>query len=133
MTVSGLAAMVIGCCALSVTPVEFGIGGYGAAVAVITLGYALFQTANNTAVMADVVADQRGVISGLLSLSRNLGLVSGAAALGAVFALASSSAVRNLAHPEAIAHGMQTTFVVALMLMGMALVIALRRLKAQGR
>jgi hypothetical protein len=73
------------------------------------------------------------VISGLLSLSRNLGLVSGAAALGAVFALASSSAESNFAHPEAIAHGMQTTFAVALMLMGVALVIALRRLKAQGR
>jgi len=133
MTVSGLAAMVIGCCALSITPVEFGIGGYVVAVAVITLGYALFQTANNTAVMADVVSDQRGVISGLLSLSRNLGLVSGAAALGAVFALASSSAGSNLAHPETIAHGMQTTFAVALMLMGVALVIALRRLKAHGR
>ena len=133
MTVSGLAAMVIGCFALSITPAEFGIGGYVVAVAVITSGYALFQTANNTAVMADVIADQRGVISGLLNLSRNLGLVSGAAALGAVFALASRSVGSNLAHPDAIAHGMQTTFAVALMLMGMALVIALRRLKAHGR
>ena len=33
-----------------------GPGGYVAAIAVTTLGYALFQTANNTTVMADVPA-----------------------------------------------------------------------------
>ena len=54
---------------------------------VLTVGYALFQTANNTAVMRDVIADQRGVVAGLLSLSRNPGLVTGASAMGAVFAL----------------------------------------------
>lgn len=133
MTVAGLIAMVIGCFALSILPATLGIGAYVTAVAGITSGYALFQTANNTAVMADVVADQRGVISGLLNLARNLGLISGATVLGAMFALASSSAGSNLAHPEAIAHGMQITFAVALVLIGMALVMALRRLHASVR
>ena len=44
----------------------------------MTAGYALFQTANNTAVMADVPPDRRGVVSGMLNLSRNLGLITGA-------------------------------------------------------
>mgnify|MGYP006211203185 CR=1 FL=1 len=50
-----------------------------------TIGYALFQTANNTAVMSDIATEQRGVIAGMLNLSRNLGLITGASAMGAVF------------------------------------------------
>ncbi|MHB8474397.1 MAG: hypothetical protein ACYDC8_16415 [Gammaproteobacteria bacterium] len=46
-----------------------------APIVVITVGYALFQTANNTAVMTDIRLHQRGVISGMLNLSRNLGLI----------------------------------------------------------
>jgi hypothetical protein len=41
----------------------------------------LFQTANNTAVMTDVSPDQRGAISGMLNLSRNLGLITGTSSL----------------------------------------------------
>ncbi len=60
-------------------------------IVVVTAGYALFQTANNTAVMTDVRPDQRGVISGMLNLSRNLGLITGASVMGAVFAFASAT------------------------------------------
>ena len=49
-------------------------------IVVVTVGYALFQTANNTAVMTNLRPDQRGVVSGLLNLSRNLGLVTGVGA-----------------------------------------------------
>jgi EmrB/QacA subfamily drug resistance transporter len=125
ITVAGLGAMVLGCLGLSALPLGSGIVGYVAPMMVVTLGYALFQTANNTGVMAQVVEDQRGVIAGLLSLSRNLGLVTGASVLGAVFALASSAAAHNLAHPQAIASGMRITFAVALTLVGVALAIAL--------
>ena len=72
-------------------PATLGIPGYIAPIVVITVGYALFQTANNTAVMTDIRPDQRGVISGMLNLSRNLGLVTGASVMGAVFALASAT------------------------------------------
>ncbi|MHC8286141.1 MFS transporter [Pseudomonas sp. XS1P51] len=125
MTLAGLTAMAAGCLTLSMLPQTFGIGGYVAPMVVITLGYALFQTANNTAVMADVLPDQRGVVSGLLNLSRNLGLITGASALGAVFALASASADITIAQPEAVAYGMRTTFAVALGLIAVALGVAL--------
>ena len=52
----------------------------------MTAGYAIFQTANNASVMSDVRPDQRGLISGMLNLSRNLGLITGASVMGAVFA-----------------------------------------------
>ena len=125
MTLGGLAAMATGCLTLSVLPETFGIGGYLLPMVVITLGYALFQTANNTAVMADVEPDQRGVISGMLNLSRNLGLITGASALGAVFALASASVDMATARPEAVASGLRITFAVALVLIVVALAIAL--------
>ncbi|KJZ63287.1 MFS transporter [Pseudomonas fluorescens] len=125
MTLAGLVAMATGCFTLSVLPETFGISGYIGPMVVITIGYALFQTANNTAVMADVQPDQRGVISGLLNLSRNLGLITGASALGAVFALASASVDIATAQPEAVASGLRITFAVALVLISVALTIAL--------
>jgi EmrB/QacA subfamily drug resistance transporter len=125
MTLAGLIAMAIGCLTLSVLPESFGIGGYLLPMVVITIGYALFQTANNTVVMADVQPDQRGVISGMLNLSRNLGLITGASVLGAVFALASAAADMATARPEAVANGLRITFVVALVLIVVALATAL--------
>lgn len=124
MTLTGLLAMATGCLALAVLPQTYGIGGYVAPMVVITLGYALFQTANNTAVMANVQPDRRGVVSGLLNLSRNLGLMTGASAMGAVFALASSTTDISTAPSQAVASGLRTTFAVALALISLAGVIA---------
>jgi hypothetical protein len=42
-------------------------------------------------VMTDIRPDQRGVVSGMLNLSRNLGLITGASVMGAVFAFASAT------------------------------------------
>jgi MFS family permease len=124
MVIVGLIAMAAGSFALSVLPAMFGIAGYIAAVAVLTPGYQLFQAANNTAVMMDVHPDRRGVISGMLSLSRNLGLITGASVMGAVFAFASMTTDITTARPEAVASGMQITFAVAGVLIIAALGIA---------
>ena len=75
--------------------------------------------------MTDVRPDQRGVISGLLSLSRNLGLITGASVMGAVFAFASATADITSASPAAIASGMRITFAVAMLLIVLALAVAL--------
>lgn len=123
MALVGLIAIAAGCLALSMVPLAFGIPGYIAPMVVITVGYALFMTANNTAVMADVRADQRGVISGLLNLSRNLGLITGASVMGAVFALASKAIDIATARLEAVASGMRITFAVAAALVAVALAI----------
>ncbi|WP_207264981.1 MFS transporter [Pseudomonas sp. GW101-3H06] len=130
MTVFGLIAIALGCGLLSALPSCLGISGYITPMVVITLGYAVFQTANNTAVMADVQPEQRGVVSGLLNLSRNLGLITGASVLGAVFAMASGTV--GIAHPEAVASGMQVSFTVALGLIGIACLIALGRRAPTG-
>src|SRR5665647_2933816 len=133
MTVVGLVGIAAGCVILSMLPATFGISGYIAPIVVITVGYALFQTANNTAVMTDVLPDQRGVISGLLNLSRNLGLITGASVMGAVFALASATVDITTAHPEVVATGMRVTFAVAVVLIVVALAIAVGSRALAGR
>ena len=123
IAVAGLAAMAAGSFLLFLVPSTLGVPGYVAPIVVITLGYALFQTANNTAVMADVRPDQRGVVSGMLNLSRNLGLITGASVMGAVFAAASGAIDITTARPEAIAAGMRITFAVAAALIALGLAV----------
>ncbi len=124
LTIVGLVGIAGGSSVLSMMPVTFGIAGYIASIVVMTASYALFQASNNTVVMTDIRPDQRGVISGMLSLSRNLGLITGASVMGAVFAAASATTDITTAHPEAVAAGMRMTFAVAAALIVVALVIA---------
>lgn len=126
MAIFGLAGIAGGSCALSLLPVGFGTAGYLAPIMIVTASYALFQTANNTFIMADGGSDQRGVISGMLSLSRNLGLITGASVTGAIFAMASATTDVTGVQPETIAFGMRITFAFAAGLIGVALVIAIK-------
>jgi EmrB/QacA subfamily drug resistance transporter len=123
-TIAGLIGMAVGSSVLPLLPTQFGVAGYIAPLVVITAGYALFQAANNTAVMTNSRPDQRGVVSGLLNLSRNLGLITGASAMGAVFALGSTIAGSVTTGPEAETVGMRLTFAVAAALVVVALAIA---------
>jgi hypothetical protein len=93
--------------------VEWGVVGYAGALALITAGYAAFQAANNTAVMTHASAGQRGLVSGLLNLSRNLGFVTGASAMGAVFVAGASTPQLVDASPQALTAGLRLSFWVA--------------------
>jgi hypothetical protein len=64
------------------------------------------------------------VISGMLNLSRNLGLITGAAGMGAVFAAAAAASDIATAQSEAVGAGMRVTFAVATGLIGVALGLA---------
>ena len=123
MTVTGLVVMAAGAALLALLPASFGVPAYVGAIVVFTAGYALFQAANNTAVMTGVPADKRGVVSGLLNLSRSLGLITGASAMGAVFAIASASADVATASPASVTIGMRVTFALAAALILWAIAI----------
>ena len=111
-TLWGLVGMLGACMALVVVPARWGLAGYVLPLVVLTTHYALFQAANNTAVMIGIGPDRRGAVSGMLSLARNLGLVLGAAASGSLFALLAGGG-----HPpmraDAAAMGFHATFLVA--------------------
>ncbi len=126
MTLIGLVGMTCGATALAMTPVSVGVLGYISPIVLMTAGYAVFQAANNTSIMAAIDTDHRGVVAGLLTLSRHLGLITGASAMGAVFAFASASADVTTAAPEAVASGMRVTFAVAAILIVVALTVAVR-------
>jgi len=129
LAAAGLTGIGAGGLALSLLPTTAGIAGYLAAIVTTTVGYAVFQAANTTAVMADVAPDRRGAVSGLLGLARNLGLVSGAAVMGTVFALAAGGVDPATAAPVAVARGLVVTFAVAaaLLLAALGSVVAARR------
>lgn len=120
---AGLAGLAAGALLLALLPASLGPGGWMAAIALLTASYAAFQTANNTQVMTARPAGERGVVSGVLSLSRNLGLVTGASVMGTVFAVASAASHPGTAAPAAIAFGMRATFAVGAALMVVALAI----------
>jgi EmrB/QacA subfamily drug resistance transporter len=124
VTIAGLIGMAAGSSILPMVATKFGVPGYVVPLVIITAGYALFQAANNTAVMTNIRPDQRGVISGMLNLSRNLGLITGASAMGTVFALGSAATDIMTARPEAVAAGMRVTFAFAAVLILAALGIA---------
>jgi EmrB/QacA subfamily drug resistance transporter len=126
MTVYGLCGIALGSLLLSFTSTKAGVLGYILPMVVVTAGYALFQTSNNTVVMTGISSEQRGVVSGMLSLSRYLGLITGAAVMGAVFTLASGTTTTTDAPPEAVATGMRFTFAVASALIVLALAVEVR-------
>ena len=122
-TLGGLLCMLAGCLVLALMPLD--AAGYIGALVILTLGYAQFQAANNTAVMSNVSAGRRGVIAGWLNLSRNLGLIIGAWALGAVFAWGTGDI--HSALPPAVGQGLHMAFGVASGLVALALLLAFTR------
>jgi MFS family permease len=122
----GLTGIASGAFVVSLLPASVGVLGYLAPLVVMTAGHAVFQAANNTRLMTGVDSDRRGTVGGLLGLSRNLGLILGASAMGAVFAFGAASPDITTAAPSAIAAGMRFTFGIAATLMVGALVLAAR-------
>lgn len=125
--VVGLALLAAGAFLLAVLPAMAGVTGYMLSILVLTPGYQLFQAANNTAALADTPQDRRGTVSGLLSLSRNIGLIAGASVMGTVFAFGAGTEDLAEATPAAIAAGMRLAFLLAGGLMMVALGIVVRR------
>jgi MFS family permease len=128
LVVVGLGGVVGGAVMLSLMPTAAGAAGYLLSLVAMTASYATFQAANNTAVMKDVAPHRRGLISGMLNLSRNLGLVTGASMMGAVFAIAAGAGDITTATPAQVARGTHRTFAAAALLVacGLAVVLTLR-------
>ena len=120
----GLIFLIIGSFMLAIVPKLMGISGYILPIIILTSGYQLFQAANNTMTLADVPKARQGVVSGLLSLSRNMGLIIGASVMGAIFSFGVGTNQFNQATALAIIDGMQFTFLCAGALMIVGLLIS---------
>ncbi|NVO57787.1 MFS transporter [Rhodobacteraceae bacterium B1Z28] len=121
----GLGQTVVGLLCLAFLPRYFGVGGYVAALFTLTPAFQLFLAANNTAVLVDASKEQRGRLSGLLGLSRNLGLMTGASAMPTLFVAIVGEEGTAKASVADVAHAFSMTFtaaaVLALLTLGLAI------------
>lgn len=124
IVITGLIFLIIGSSMLAILPKLMGISGYIMPIIILTSGYQLFQAANNTMTLADVPKARQGMVSGLLSLSRNMGLIIGASVMGAIFSFGVGTNQLTHATALAIIDGMQLTFICAGALMVVGLLIS---------
>ncbi|HRN60962.1 MAG TPA: MFS transporter [Luteimonas sp.] len=131
MLLVGLAGMAIGVIGLALAAPDAGVPAYLMPLMVTTAGFAVFQAANNTSVVTGVEPAQRGVVSGLLNLSRNLGLITGASVMAAIYAFASDARHDAASSVEAVATGAHVAFASAAALVAIALLLSLRQHRAR--
>jgi MFS family permease len=85
-TVGALALFTAGGALLALVVGGHSVFAYASAIAVLSIGYAMFQTPNSAAVLAEAPPGYRATVSGLLTLGRNLGFIAGTVGIGALFA-----------------------------------------------
>ncbi|WDG19253.1 MFS transporter [Microbacterium sp. Clip185] len=128
-----LTILSIGTAALATLPAWWGVAGYVGALVILTPGYQLFLAANNTHTLGATDAEQRGTVAGALGLSRNLGLITGASAMAALYT--SLTAGADTAASGSL-DATRSTFLIATLLAAIAAVTSLlpsRALRATPR
>ena len=142
ITLVGLLFFVAGCFGISTMNVDLTPWGFVLRLALLGVGFGIFQSPNNSAIMGAAPRHRLGIASGLLSLSRTLGQTTGLPLMGALFAIQ----VRTIsgihigtdvtsASGQALVGGIAGTFRIAamigLLLVGMA-IFALRNERNQA-
>ncbi len=127
----GLGVMIGGCLAISTFDARLTESGYVLGYFLYGTGFGLFRSPNDSTVMGAVPRERLGIASGLLSLSRTLGVTTGVPLMGAVFGVLSGNLAPGtdvgVAPAEAIVAGFQGTFrLAALILCGAAVASVVR-------
>jgi EmrB/QacA subfamily drug resistance transporter len=132
----GLILMTIGSLAVSTLDAQMRDLDYILRVIPMGLGWGIFQSPNNGAILGAVPPQRLGIASGLLSLTRTLGQTTGLPLFAAIFAaiaLGGNNVNLDLAPPEAILRGFQQTFHIAAVFLAIAaaLTVLLWRMESQ--
>jgi EmrB/QacA subfamily drug resistance transporter len=133
----GSILMAIGCFAVSTLDGQMRDTDYLLRVIPLGLGWGIFQSPNNTAILTAVPPERLGIASGLLSLTRTLGQTTGLPLFATIFATSALAGTNlknvTLASPGAIVDGFQSTFQVAGLMVAISagLTIVLWRLESQ--
>lgn len=131
ISVIGLVSMTLGY--VLATRLEAGMSdvAYLAHIAPIGVGFGMFQSPNNAAIMGTAPRERLGVVSGLLSLTRTVGSATGIPLIGALFAghvLATSGvASEDFVHapPAVLLGGIKLAFTVSASIGACATLVAL--------
>ncbi|WP_090523159.1 hypothetical protein [Paracoccus isoporae] len=122
---AGLVQTIPGLLSLGLLPRFFGVGGYKAALSALPPGSEMFLAANNSAVMSGAPEARHGALSGLLGLSRSLGLMSGASAMSILFVAVIGAGDVATAPIAKFTYAFKITFAAAAVLAMIALGIAI--------
>lgn len=122
----GLSVMVSGCLAISTFNAQLTESGYVASYLLYGIGFGIFRSPNDSSVMGAVPNERLGIASGLLSLTRTLGVNVGVSLIGAVFGAISANIAPNTdittAPAEAVVAGFQGSFRLAALILGGAVI-----------
>jgi len=140
ITVIGLATLLVGYFAISSLNAATTIPGYLLRFLPIGLGMGIFQSPNNSAIMGEAPRHRLGVASGLLSMTRSLGQITGIAVMGALWATYTAQYAGNPftggatnAPAEAQVAGLHDTVLFIIVLISLALALGLWALIKQRR
>lgn len=142
ISLMGLVLMFSSCLLMSTFDAPLKDLVYIAWITPLGLGFGLFQSPNNSAIMGSVPKERLGIASGLLSLSRTLGQTMALPLMGAIFAALTLSSAHlgqnanvTAAPPEALIYGVQGTFRFAALILLIAAVLAavVWRIEQQSR
>ena len=104
------------------------------------IGFGLFHTPNNSAVMGNVPPQYRGIASGTLAMMRNIGMAVGVALSGALFSAFQKSAIVDykakgqsgaILTDHAFIYAMHLTFLAAVMIALLAMIASLTKGKVR--
>ncbi len=129
VSVAGLAILVAGYAAVTTLGEGTSAWVYVALVLPIGIGMGVFQSPNNSAILGSVPPQRLGVTSGLLTITRITGQLTGIAVLGTIWATVaagpSGGSDPTAAPPADQVAALQAAMTVAATLMGVALALAL--------
>jgi len=121
----GIFVITVGAIGMSFLSISFGLVGYILCLMTIGCGYATFTSSNNTLTMSGASPNVRGSISGILNLSRNLGLLTGASLMSTVFDSVSFISHTSTLQPASLEEGLNAVYRLAVGLLIGAIVIHL--------
>lgn len=141
LTVSGLVVMAATYFGFLTLDLDMTIPHFLALAVPLGAGLAIFQSPNNSAIMGSVPREYMGVGSGLLHITRLLGQITGIAVLGSVWAAkvaaASGGSLPDGGASAAIipaqVEGLRGTFLIAAVIMSLAVVIGVWGLREERR
>jgi EmrB/QacA subfamily drug resistance transporter len=136
----GLAIILAGYIGVSTLSAETTSLGYILRFIPVGLGFGIFQSPNNSAIMGAAPRERLGIVSGMLAISRTLGQTTGIALMGAIWASRvlhyAGEAVPGGATQAAPAYqvaALQDTFLVVIGILSLALLLSLISLYTEKR
>ena len=102
--------MSLGAFCFAYLPVLCGVYGHIAALLIMTPGRQFFLNANHSYVMNSVCEQDKGLASGMLNLTKNLGLMTGAALITGLFSALLHNTTMAEASPEQLGFALSTCF-----------------------